>query len=260
MPIGLKGFIALQNKTARMQKEIDALEPIEVDCESLCLNLSNANEEVGNAQNIFDLASNSLEDAQNNLESTETQNAECIAACGELDGPSFYIDDEGTAQNTNTDMETAPYNTGAFEGGWIVFRYGSEAPEDQNMLDVFNSEGFFNFEGENGYIVYNSESAAMWPAFGLNAIGNLVPGEEYQLNIPTASYINSAAVEGMEGQFTVAANDCIEECNAEFNIPEAEEAVENAQSEFDAAQVNLDEALNNQNTAQNAVEEAGCVC
>jgi len=261
MPIGLKGFIALQNKTARLQKEIDALEPIEVECETLCLNLSNANVEVDNAQNILELASNSLEDAQNNLASTESQNADCIAECPALEGPSFYIDDEGTQANTNTNFEVAPYSTSPLEnGGWVLFTYAEGAPEEQNILDVFQTEGFMNFEGENNYIIYNSEAAVYWPMFGLNAIGNLVPGESYQINIQSASYINSSAVDGLEGTFSTDSDTCVEECNAEFNIPEAAEAVENAQNEFDSAEAALNNAFEVQNTAQSAVEEAGCVC
>jgi len=42
-----------------------------------------------------------------------------------------------------------------------------------------------------------------WPPFDLNAIGELIPGESYQININANSIITSGGA-GLEGYFSFA--------------------------------------------------------
>ena len=93
---GIKKDIALANKTARMQKEIDALTP--GDCETLCSNVESAqssydeatlnleaattaNEE---AQGTLLAATESLNEAQENYDAVVASLAECLEGCEPL--------------------------------------------------------------------------------------------------------------------------------------------------------------------------------
>ena len=96
-----------------------------------------------------------------------------------------------------------PYNSQDAPFGWLILQYSEEGPEGQDVQTVFTTDGFFEGDFPNGITMFNQEGAMYWPAFGLNAIGNFVPGQNYQINITQDSSINTAAVEGLEGMFSI---------------------------------------------------------
>ena len=121
--------------------------------------------------------------------------------CTSEEGTTLTMD--GVSQPIDTNFEEAPYSTSdPGEGwGWIVITYSEEGPIGQDVSTVFTTEGFFEGSFPEGLTVFNSAAAIYWPTFGLNNIGDFVPGESYQVNINTNSIINSGAA-GLEGFFT----------------------------------------------------------
>ena len=96
-----------------------------------------------------------------------------------------------------------PYGSQEEPFGWIILQYSEEGPEGQDVQTVFTTEGFFEGDFPNGLTIVNQVGAQWLPTFGFNAIGNFIPGENYQINITQDSSINTAAVEGLEGMFTI---------------------------------------------------------
>ena len=202
MSIGLKGLIQLSNRIKKLEKEHA------YDCESLCAALASANE---------------------NYENISAANEECTGNCPELSGPSFTVD-LLSAVNTNTDFNEAPYNTGdPGSGGWIAVTYGDEAPEEQDFLTVLQTAGFLS---GGDIVAYDELGGFCITAAGFSTIGDFVPGAAYQFNVTGPMVLDSSAVAGLTGEFSV--ENCIEDCNDEFNVVAAEELVNAASAAADA--------------------------
>ena len=102
----------------------------------------------------------------------------------------------------------APYSQQDPEQGfaWILIQVAEDAPEEIDASVAFTTEGFFT-PGEaledGGLVVANNSGSTYLPQFSFNGIGNLIPGETYQLSIKQDSEINPAAYEGLEGKITI---------------------------------------------------------
>ena len=133
------------------------------------------------------------------------EDSECCE--GELCAPSEVVSLEidGETQPTSSNFGEAPYDdSDPGEGwGWVLITYSEEGILGQNINDVFSNGLFFEGNFPDGLTIFNSEAQMYWPAFELNAIGELIPGESYQININANSIITSGGA-GLEGYFSFA--------------------------------------------------------
>lgn len=204
MAIGLKGLNALKNRIRKLEKEHT------VDCESLCT---------------------ALGDAETNYDQVVADNGVCVGNCGTLSGPSFTVDVQ-SAVNTDTDWSTAPYNQiDPGSGGWIAVTYGVGAPLGQDVLAIATTASFLTSLA--GVIIYGDNNDVCIPEGGFSTIGDFVPGSVYQFNIGALNQVlDSSTVPGLEGEFSV--ENCIQDCNDEFDIPAAQAIVDAAAAAADA--------------------------
>ncbi len=141
---GIKKDIALANKTARMQKEIDALTP--GDCETLCsnvesaqtaydeatLNLEAATIANDEAQANLTEATDSLDEAQSNYDAVVASLAECLEGCEEPPEGDECIatcNEENDTEAAQTLLDEAQANFESAEGEATEAQEAKEAAQ-----------------------------------------------------------------------------------------------------------------------------------
>lgn len=99
-----------------------------------------------------------------------------------------------------------PFAGGTEGSGWVIVRMGEETPEGLNWPLICGQPEFglpiSEPSGDTPWSISNEEGAAYLPSFGFDGIGDIVPGDLYQINITQDRTLNPAAIEGLEGQIT----------------------------------------------------------
>ena len=126
-------------------------------------------------------------------------------------GGEFTLLIEGVegSQNGNPDFEGAgaelppPFGAGPEGSEWVTIQVSEDAPEGL-AWDLVCGQPEFGLPlseptGDTPWIIHNEAGAAYLPSFNFNGIGDLQPGEVYQISITQNRTLNPAAIEGLEG-------------------------------------------------------------
>lgn len=147
---------------------------------------------------------------------------ECVE--GE-EAPKMLISGQDGVQDGTTPIvvptpigEFPPYVIGGEEDSWFSVQIPEEAilPEGTQWSTMYAVEGFYVGEGPL-VNVGNQAGSAFLPEFGLDTIGDLVPGAIYQLTASADFIIDPTVIDGMAGNivfFTAPGEEVAEEKSA----------------------------------------------
>ena len=156
------------------------------------------------------------------FETCEELPSECVES---EEAPKMLITGQDGVQDGTTPIvvpdpigEFPPYVIGGEEDSWFSVQIPEDAilPEGTQWSTMYAVEGFYVGEGPLVNIG-NQAGSAFLPAFGVDTIGDLVPGAIYQLTASADFIIDPTVIDGMEGNivfFTGPDEDVAEEKSA----------------------------------------------